>query len=128
LRIVLGQIVRRLRTEFRLPIAHGAVLARLERDGPATTSSLAGAERIRPQSMAQTIADLAADGLVDRTRDREDRRQVLIAITGRGRQVLIRDRPRRDGWLAHAIVTELTAEEQDLLSRTVPILRRLSQS
>ena len=46
------------------------------------------AERVRPQSMAQTIAELEADGLVDRTPDPNDRRQILIepdATRGRER-------------------------------------------
>ena len=42
--MVLGLLVRRLRAEHRLPVSHGAVLGRLERDGPATTSALAAAE------------------------------------------------------------------------------------
>jgi DNA-binding MarR family transcriptional regulator len=104
------------------------LLARLEREGPATTSSLAAAERVRPQSMAQTIADAEADGLVSRSPDPVDRRQVLIAITDVGRAALVEDRARREGWLAEAIATELTPEEQDVIVRAVPLLRRLAQS
>jgi DNA-binding MarR family transcriptional regulator len=125
---VLGQLVRRLRAEHRLPLSHGTLLARLEREGPATTSSLAAAERVRPQSMAQTIADAEADGLVSRSPDPVDRRQVLIAITDVGRAALVEDRARREGWLAEAIATELTPEEQDVIVRAVPLLRRLAQS
>jgi DNA-binding MarR family transcriptional regulator len=128
LRIVLGQLVRRLRAEHRLPLSHGTLLARLEREGPATTSSLAAAERVRPQSMAQTIADVEAEGFVSRTPDPTDRRQVLIAITDAGREALGEDRARREGWLAEAIATELTPEEQDVVVRAVPLLRRLAQS
>ena len=82
--MVLGQLVRRLRAEHRLPISHGAVLGRLERDGPATTSALAAAERVRPQSMAQTVSELEAAGLIDRTPDPDDRRQIHIGLTERG--------------------------------------------
>src|SRR4051794_21402686 len=103
LRIVLGQLVRRLRAEHRLPLSQGTVLAQLEREGPATTSSLAVTERVRPQSMTQTIADLETDALVSRTPDPADRRQVLIAITDQGRAALDEDRGRREGWLAEAI-------------------------
>src|SRR5262249_57973273 len=84
LRIVLGQLVRRLRVEHRLPLSHGTVLARLEREGPETTSSLAVAERVRHPSMAQTVADLEGEAFVSRTPDPVDRRQVLIAITDAG--------------------------------------------
>jgi DNA-binding MarR family transcriptional regulator len=128
LRIVLGQLVRRLRAEHRLPLSHGTVLARLERQGPATTSNLAAAERVRPQSMAQTIVDLEEAGFVSRTPDASDRRQVLIAVTDEGLAALAEDRARREGWLAQAIASELTPEEQDVIMRAVPLLRRLAQS
>ena len=125
---MLGQLVRRLRSEHRLPLSHGTVLARLEREGPATTSGLAAGERVRPQSMAQTVAELEAEGFVTRTPDPVDRRRVAIAVTDTGRAALAEDRARREGWLAEAIATELTPEEQDVLVRAVPLLRRLAQS
>jgi DNA-binding MarR family transcriptional regulator len=127
LRIVLGQLVRRLRAEHRFPISQATVLSRLGREGAATTSALAAAERVRPQSMAHTIAELEADGLVDRTPDPVDRRQIQIALTERGREALADERARREGWLARAIATELTDDEQELLMQTVPLLRRLAQ-
>ena len=127
LRIVLGQLVRRLRAEHRFPISQATVLSRLDREGAATTSALAAAERVRPQSMAHTIAELEADGLVDRTPDPVDRRQIQIALTERGREALADERARREGWLARAIATELTDDEQELLMQTVPLLRRLAQ-
>ena len=128
LRVVLGQILRRLRAEHQFPISQGTVLARLEREGPATTSALAAAERVRPQSMAQTIAELGAAGLVARSPDPTDGRQILIEVTERGRTTLAEERARREGWLARAIESELTAEEQETLLRALPILRRLAQS
>ena len=127
LRIVLGQLVRRLRAEHRFPISQATVLSRLDREGAATTSALAAAERVRPQSMAHTIAELEADGFVDRTPDPVDRRQIQIALTERGREALADERARRDGWLARTIATELTDDEQELLIQTVPLLRRLAQ-
>jgi DNA-binding MarR family transcriptional regulator len=126
--MVLGLLFRRLRAEHRVSLSHGAVLGRLEREGPATASALAAAERVRPQSMAQTIAELEAEGLVDRTPDLTDRRWAQIALTDRGRRLLAEERARREGWLAESIASELTAEEQDILISAVPLLRRLSQS
>ncbi len=123
---MLGQLIRRLRAENTFSISQGAVLARLDREGPQTTSSLATAERVRPQSMAQTVAELQAAGLVSRTPDPTDRRQVLITPTAEGRETLAADRRRREGWLAEAM-SKLTAEEQETLIRAVPLLRRLTQ-
>jgi len=128
LRIVLGQLVRRLRSEYAFPIAQATVLSRLDREGPQTTSGLAAAERVRPQSMAQTLGDLEASGLIARRSDPADRRQVLIELTARGRERLGEERRRREGWLAETIAAELTPAEQQTLIDAVPLLRRLSQS
>lgn len=128
LRLVLGQLVRRLRREYTFPVAQATVLSRLDREGPQTTSALAAAERVRPQSMAQTIAELAADELVARHPDPADGRQILIELTEQGRDRLHEERRRREGWLAEAIAAELTVDEQQVLIAAVPLLRRLSES
>ena len=124
---MLGQLIRRLRAEHTFSISQGVVLARLDREGPQTTSALAAAERVRPQSMAQTVAELQAAGLVSRTPDPTDGRRVLIELTANGRETLGADRRRREGWLAEAMAAELTPEEQETLNRAVPLLRRLAQ-
>jgi DNA-binding MarR family transcriptional regulator len=128
LRIVLGQLVRRLRTDNALPTSHAAVLSRLDRAGAQTTSGLAAAERMRPQSMAQTLAELGGDGLVARTPDPADGRQILIELTARGRERLAGERQRRESWLSQAIAAQLSAAEQKLLADAVALLRRLSES
>jgi DNA-binding MarR family transcriptional regulator len=127
LRLALGLLMRRLRAENPFPLSHGAVLARLEREGPQTTSALAASERVRPQSMAATVGELQSAGYVARRPDPLDRRQILIELTESGRARLDDERARREGWLAQAIATELTAEEQEILIRAVPLLDRLAQ-
>jgi DNA-binding MarR family transcriptional regulator len=126
LRGVLGQLIRRLRAEHGFPLSHGAVLGRLDRERAQSVSDLAQAERVRPQSMAQTVGDLEADGLVRRRPDPEDRRRALVELTDQGRVALAADRRRREGWLANAIASDLSPDEQALLDRTVPLLRRLA--
>jgi DNA-binding MarR family transcriptional regulator len=127
LRIVLGQLIRRLRAEHALPISQGTVLGRLEREGSATTSALASAERVRPQSMAQTISELGAAGLVARSPDPTDGRQILIDLTELGRATLAEERARRDGWLSNAIESELSEAERETLLQAIALLRRLAQ-
>jgi DNA-binding MarR family transcriptional regulator len=127
LRVVLGQLVRRLRAEHRFPLSHGSVLGRLDREGPQSVSDLAVAERVRPQSMAQTVSDLEADGLVERHPDPEDRRRALVDFTDAGRAALEADRRHRVGWLAQAI-EQLPPEEQAALAQATEILRRLAAS
>jgi DNA-binding MarR family transcriptional regulator len=123
--MVVAQLGRRLRAEQRFPLSHGLALGRLEREGPLTTSGLAASENVKPQSMAQTLADLEAGGLVTRSPDPNDRRQTLIGITPLGEEVLERERLRQGGWLADAIRAQLDPEEQELLARAATLLRRL---
>ncbi|HEX6459854.1 MAG TPA: MarR family transcriptional regulator [Thermoleophilaceae bacterium] len=128
LRVVLGHLIRRLRAEHRFPLSQGAVLGRLDREGPQSVSDLAAAERVRPQSMAQTVSDLESDGLVERTPDPGDRRRALVSLTTQGNDALQADRRQRDGWLARAIADDLSPEEQAVLRDAVEVLRRLADS
>lgn len=128
LRAVLGRLMRRLRAEHRFPLSHGAVLGRLDRGGPQGVSDLAAAERVRPQSMAQTVSDLESDGLVERNPDPGDRRRALVSLTAEGNEALQADRRAREGWLARAIADDLAPEEQALLRDAVDLLRRLADS
>ncbi len=123
---VLGRLVRRLRAEHRFPLSHGTVLGRLDREGAQSVSDLAAAESVRPQSMAQTVAELEADGLVARRPDPDDRRRALVELTAQGRAVLESERRRREGWLATAIDSRMTPEEQAVLAEAVELLRRLA--
>ncbi len=128
LRVALGQLMRRLRSEHRFPLAHGAVLGRLDREGPQSVSDLATAERVRPQSMAQTVSDLEAGGLVARRPDPGDRRRALVELTPGGLSALRADRRQREGWLAEAIAEDVSSEDQAVLERAVVLLRRLAES
>jgi DNA-binding MarR family transcriptional regulator len=126
LRVVLGQLVRRLRAEIRFSLAHGAVLGRLDREGARSTSDLATAERVRPQSMAQTVSELEAEGLISRRPDPADGRRMLIELTSNGRETLEEDRRHRVGWLIESITDEFSESEQRALAEVVPLLRRLA--
>lgn len=128
LRIVLGQLVRRLRAEHRFSLSQGAVLGRLDREGAQSVSQLSAAERVRPQSMAQTVNDLESDGLVERHPDPDDRRRTLVELTGQGRSVLQADRRHREGWLASAIAEGFSDQEQAALRDAIALLRRLAES
>jgi DNA-binding MarR family transcriptional regulator len=127
LREVLGRLVRRLRVEDTTPFSHGAVLGRLDRTGPQSVSDLAAAERVRPQSMAETVKELEADGLVCRRPDPHDRRRALVEVTEHGDATLRAMRHRREGWLATAIARDLSSDEQGVLRDAVELLKRLTE-
>ena len=126
LRLIVGRLIRRMRAEGRLPLAQGAVLGRLDRCGAATVSALAAAERVRPQSMSQTVSELEADGLVSRRPDPTDRRQLLVELTAAGHATLADERRQREGWLARAIAEDLSGAERAALERAIEPLRRLA--
>jgi DNA-binding MarR family transcriptional regulator len=128
LRVVLGQLMRRLRAEHRFSISHGAVLGRLDREGPQSVSELAAAERIRPQSMAQTVGELEVEGFVSRSPDSNDRRRAVVELTESGRVVLELERRQREGWLAQAIADEFSDEEQHVVAEAVRLLQRLAEA
>ncbi len=127
LRLALGHLVRRLRAEHSFPFTQGSVLGRLDREGCKSIGDLATIERVRPQSMTQTIADLQDDGLIERRPDPGDGRRTLVELTERGRQTLQADRRHREGWLARAIADDLTPQEQKLLADALPLLERLAE-
>ena len=127
LRLVLGQLIRRIRAESSFPMPKAVVLGRLDRHGPQTVSDLAAAERMRPQSMAQTVADMEEAGLVERRGDPADRRRMLVDLTEKGRDLLEANRRERVGWLAEGIDQEFTPSERAAFARALPLLQRLTE-
>jgi DNA-binding MarR family transcriptional regulator len=126
LRVVVGQLIRRLRSEQNLfPMNRAAVLGRLDRCGPQSVSDLAAAERVRPQSMAQTVGDLEADALVTRSPDPDDRRRALVSLTDAGRAQIEADRRARESWLVKALEA-LPEGDREAVERAVEILGRLA--
>ena len=123
-------LVRRMRAEsgaHELSLTELAVLARLEREGPATTADLARAERVRPQSMGTTIGALEELGFIARKPHPTDGRQVYIELTAKGAALRQRTGEAKRTWLAQAIAT-LDDAERDTLFAAGRIVRRLADS
>ena len=128
LRAVVGRLKRRLREQAGvgdLTPSQVSVLLRLERQGPATTSTLARLEGMRPQSMGAVIAPLQAAGLVGGTPDPEDGRQTLFSLSNSCRRWIEEGRSARQDWLTRTLQARLTPEEQDRLAEAVALLGRL---
>ena len=128
LRETLGRVVRRMRAEPGPSVGRMAVLGRLDRDGPSSISNLAAAERMRPQSMAQTVHDLEAAGLVSRRPDPSDGRRVFIELTVGGRDLLQTTRVRRETWLTEALEREFDTGERAVLREAVALLGRIADA
>ncbi|HEY5334368.1 MAG TPA: MarR family transcriptional regulator [Solirubrobacterales bacterium] len=127
LRGVIGQLIRRLRRENLFPLNQASVLGRLDRCGSQSVSDLAAAERVRPQSMAQTVGDLEAEGLVQRNPDPNDRRRALVVLTAAGRSRIEADRRAREGWLVKAF-EEMPETDLAAIERSLEILRRVADA
>jgi DNA-binding MarR family transcriptional regulator len=128
LRETLGRVVRRLRAEPGPSVGRLAVLGRLDRDGPASISDLAGQERMRPQSMAQIVHSLQAAGLVSRRPDPADRRRASIELTAAGLDLLQTTRAGRETWLTDVLERELDPGERDLLCDALVLLGRIADA
>lgn len=128
LRVVAGRLRQRLRAEAHLgdfTWSQMEALSFLERAGPATVTTLARAQDVRPQSMGETVAVLKAAGLVSGAPDPTDGRQVVLSMTAACREKLRAARAAREDWLFRAIRTTLTPDEQDQLATGVALLKRL---
>src|ERR1700729_118681 len=91
LRISLGKLIRRVREQAHpgdFTSAQKSVLLRLDRDGPATVTTLARAESVRPQSLGATVAALQSAGLVAGTPDPADGRQTILSLTDPCREMI----------------------------------------
>jgi len=130
LRVSIGLLLRRTRQtravgELTLP--ESSALTRLDRGGPATASALAKLEQISPQSMGVTVATLLDRGLIERSRDPEDGRRIVLSITEAGRQLIHDKRGARTGQIAAALGDGFSGDELSQLKAVVPLLERLAE-
>ena len=129
LRMLSGKLKRRLREQGSLggdiSWSQIAVLRRLEQDGPATVSTLARAESMRPQSMGAITAALEAAGLVDGIPHPTDGRQTILNLTAACREKLAANRAARQDWLCRAIQAKLAPDEQEILAQSIALMQRL---
>lgn len=118
--------VRAAAASHELSLTEAAVMARLDKDGPATTADLARAEGMKPQSMGTTIAALEEMGMVERKPHPTDGRQVHIALTAKGAAVRKSAKDAKRTWLAQAI-SQLDEQERVALFKAAEIIRRLAE-
>jgi DNA-binding MarR family transcriptional regulator len=66
----------------------------LERDPDLTSAQLARNSFVTSQSMADMVTALEMQGLIERHRDPDDRRRLVLSLTTAGRRLLRRYRPK----------------------------------
>ncbi|MFI5585727.1 MarR family winged helix-turn-helix transcriptional regulator [Amycolatopsis sp. NPDC051758] len=131
LRVVVGRLRRQMQDASavgELTSAQASALARLAMSEPSSTSLLAGAERVRPQSMAATVAALEKLGFVRREADPDDGRRQLLFLTPAGRTYGQGARASRHEWLARTLAQRLTEPELAVVNEALVLLERVVES
>ena len=129
LRILIGKLSRRLREQAHpgdFTSSQKSVLIRLERDGPATVTTLARAEGVRPQSMGATVSTLEEAELVSGSPDPSDGRQTIFSLTAACRERIRETRAAREDWLYRSLQSKLAPAEREELATAVALLKRLA--
>jgi DNA-binding MarR family transcriptional regulator len=131
----LAVAVKRLRARMReesgatsvgLSIAQLSIVSRLMHEGAVTAASLAAAEHVSQQAIAQSLTVLKADGLVSVAPDPADGRKSLISVTAAGRGLYESIMASRDAWLIRAIEAAVGPGERDALDQAIGLLERLA--
>ncbi|MDR3378020.1 MAG: MarR family transcriptional regulator [Verrucomicrobiae bacterium] len=130
LTLAFGSLIRRIRAAApsklsELSWTQKSVIARLDKDGPATAADLARAEGIKSQSMGAAIATLEKMGLVERKAHPTDGRRMSIVLTAKGKAMRKDTREAKHTWLAQAI-EKLGQKEQEKLFAAGEVIKKLA--
>jgi DNA-binding MarR family transcriptional regulator len=114
-------------TSTGLSVAQVSIFSRLVHEGPVTAASLAVAEHVSQQAIAQSLAGLKTGGLVSVTPDPADGRKSLLEVTAAGRALYETAMASRNDWLIRAIESAVGPGERDRLDQAIALLERLGQ-
>jgi len=133
LALALARLKARLREETSktsagLSISQLSILERLRLGGSATAASLAAAEHVTQQAIAQSLVPLRQAGLVQSDPDPTDARKTLISISDAGLALREQIIASRNSWLARAVDSTLEAEERATLGKAIELLERLADA
>ncbi len=131
IRVVIGRLRRRFKETYdneQLTPSQTSVLSRLSKEGPASASALAAAERVRPQSMAATLSVLDERGLIRRRPDPDDGRRQLVSLSETGGAFMADKRRAGEEWLARSLETGYTEAERQTILEALALLDRLTRA
>lgn len=121
-------MTRRLRQQTPtegLTLTQLSALSVVWREGPLTAGDLAVKEQVRPPSITRVLTGLESLGLIQRSDNPRDGRQVLVKITDEGDRRLSEYVRARELWLERQLAA-LTQEEREVLARASGLLDRLA--
>jgi DNA-binding MarR family transcriptional regulator len=94
----------------------------LERHPDLSSAQLARNSFVTAQSMADMVVTLQGCGLIDRHRDADDRRRLVLALTPQGQKLLSRYRPKVAA-IEEEMLSTLTARQATELRRSLSACR-----
>lgn len=103
------------------------VLRHLKEHDRATAGELAARIRVSPQATSLSTRELEELGLIERTRDDEDRRRIWFTLTDAGRARYEAEHRAAHAWLSSAIESRLTAAEARKIAAAIPTLLKLTE-
>jgi len=122
----LGRRLRSERPPSKVSPSAIGLLSTLRRLGPMPAVRLAAEERLQAQSLSRLIASLEASGCIERKHNEADRREIVLSITKRGREILTADMNARRRWLEQAMSASLTKDERQTLAKAASIMLKLA--
>jgi DNA-binding MarR family transcriptional regulator len=127
LRLAVGRLFRHMRRESSggHTLTQLGILATLDRQGPTTLGELAATEGVAKPTVTKAIADLTAEGLVEKVDDPTDRRVCFARLTAEGRADLDDIRSRREAWLAGRLAG-LDPDDRATVLAALPVLESLT--
>ena len=111
LRSLFHKCMGKIRISRNQPSTQDMILRILYEEGDLSQRILQGVLNMQPGSMSEILAKLEAKDYIQRTRDREDKRRVVISLTDSGREY-IKDKLSDD---RDAFAKNLTDEEKETL-------------
>lgn len=129
LRLAVIRLNRRLRSQRADPSVtqtHIAAMNTLDRLGPMTPGELAAREKVQPPSMTRVLAALEDRGLIARAPHQTDRRQVIVALTDAGTN-LVEEVRAREAWLSQRL-KELPEQDRMVLQAAIEVINKLVES
>lgn len=124
LALVLGRLNRRLRGAGG-GLSHGllSALATVNKDGPMRLAELAQLEQVSAPSTTRLVAELESQGLVSRRPDPIDGRAILISVTSKGTDTVLRARSAR-GTMIEELFSQLSPDEVAAITAALPALEK----
>ena len=117
-----SQIRRIAVVKFQMTEEQFQVLRRI-RKGSASVSALAEASQTSRSAVSKAVDALVRRGLVTRSQDPDDRRNVPLALTGEGQRVMDGIFTEAEAWLS-ASFERLSTEKLEILLQGMEILRK----